>query len=87
MPPVTSVQPRTWLKEAREAAGYTQMTFAVAVPCSITAVKTWEHGQKTPSPMHVRRIDQLLVGGSGAIKARFEAEQDAAFANASKVPA
>ena len=65
---------RTWLKEARKAAGFTRETLAREIGVMLGSVANWESGHITPRIPTQRELGRIL--GIDAI-AKFAAERQA----------
>ncbi|MFA6132841.1 MAG: helix-turn-helix transcriptional regulator [Phycisphaerae bacterium] len=48
------------IRELRKAMGLTQEQFAAKVGVTFSTVNRWESGKSLPSPLALRRIEELL---------------------------
>jgi transcriptional regulator with XRE-family HTH domain len=48
------------LRQVREAAGYTQVSLAVALEVTQQAVSSWEAGETFPTPENLDKLSEIL---------------------------
>lgn len=49
------------VRELRERTGLTQEKFAALLGVTFPSINRWENGRARPSPLALRRIEELLI--------------------------